>query len=401
MAKAPKADGSEEAGKATNGPAGEAEDAVVIEEVPPAEKGTAEREAAPSSDEHSSTQAPSDETAEEPLSPVQPGPQPARRGGLASMLALVAGGVLAAVIGFVAARTIVPEGWPFPGVTPEPDPVAVAVETQGKEIAALRAAVQALESDVSALRADTALSDTRRDLTARIDALAQSVSETRARLEALETRLAAVEKLAPEGSEAAQKAAEAYARELQALREMFAAELDKIRAEQGDVEALSAQAAAAARAAEARAALARVNEALAELSSLTDAEIPPALAEAAASGVPTLAALQDTFPPAAREAIAAALRDAVEKGEISRTTAFLKIQLGTRSLTPRPGDDADAILSRAEDALRKGDLAAALAELDTLPEAAKPAMADWRSAAERRLAATRAAEALAKTLNTN
>ena len=49
-----------------------------------------------------------------------------------------------------------------------------------------------------------------------------------------------------------------------------------------------------------------------------------------------------------------------------------------------PGDSADAVIARAERQLEDGDLTAALAALDTLPPAARNALAPWRERAEGR-----------------
>ncbi|PJE34836.1 hypothetical protein CVM52_20190, partial [Pseudooceanicola lipolyticus] len=68
--------------------------------------------------------------------------------------------------------------------------------------------------------------------------------------------------------------------------------------------------------------------------------------------------------------------------------------LGARSVEPRAGDDPDAILSRAEAAVSTGQLQQALDELAALPDAAKPALADWIDSAQRRIAAKQAATAL-------
>ncbi|MCA0920235.1 hypothetical protein [Pseudooceanicola nanhaiensis] len=121
-------------------------------------------------------------------------------------------------------------------------------------------------------------------------------------------------------------------------------------------------------------------------------EIPAPLSAPAQSGVTTLGALIDTYPDAARAALAD-VRMATGEGT-SSIGDFLKTQLGARSLTARDGDDADAVLSRAEAALRDGRLQDALAEIDTLPEPAKAAMADWTASATERAQALAAAEAL-------
>ena len=83
-------------------------------------------------------------------------------------------------------------------------------------------------------------------------------------------------------------AAEAYERELAALREMFEGELAKVEAAKTDATALEAQAAEAERAVVGRAALARITaaldsghpfgEALTELTAATGIAPPPGLA---------------------------------------------------------------------------------------------------------------------------
>ncbi|MGE4327554.1 MAG: COG4223 family protein, partial [Pseudodonghicola sp.] len=127
--------------------------------------------------------------------------------------------------------------------------------------------------------------------------------------------------------------------------------------------------------------------------------IPDALAATAKDGVVTLAALRDGFAPAARDALAAARAQA--KGTDRSLTAFLQRQLGARSVAPREGADPDAILSRAEAALTAGNLSAALTEVDSLPEAARAALADWSALAHLRANAIAAADTLAQSLNTN
>ena len=73
-----------------------------------------------------------------------------------------------------------------------------------------------------------------------------------------------------------------------------------------------------------------------------------------------------------------------------RVAAFLRRHTNARSLAPRDGDDVDAILSRAEAALSSGDVAGALAELETLPPEAAAPMQNWIDDAESRAAATAA-----------
>jgi hypothetical protein len=122
-------------------------------------------------------------------------------------------------------------------------------------------------------------------------------------------------------------------------------------------------------------------------------DIPAGLAEAAETGVATSANLQDRFPDLARAALAASPADA--GGGIG---SFLKSQFRARSVTPREGNDPDAILSRAEAAVRDGRLADALTEVETLPEDAKSAMSGWIADTQARQAAQDAVDTLSQRL---
>ncbi len=128
--------------------------------------------------------------------------------------------------------------------------------------------------------------------------------------------------------------------------------------------------------------------------------VPDTLATHAPGGVPTLEALQDSFPEAARAGLRAALQDMPAETAGERITNFLRAQVGARSTTPREGDDPDAVLSRAAAALEAGALDTALMELDALPEPALVAMQDWRRAAQARHDAEAEFETFATTLST-
>jgi hypothetical protein len=141
--------------------------------------------------------------------------------------------------------------------------------------------------------------------------------------------------------------------------------------------------------------------AVVDLRSSTGEGIAPVLEDHADGGVVTLAALLESYPDSAREALAKAREDKVDAGTGNKLGNFLKTQFGARSVEAREGTDTDAVLSRAEAALKAGDLSAALAELDTLAEGPKTVMAEWVAQAQTRAAATQAAEELAQTLNSN
>ena len=178
--------------------------------------------------------------------------------------------------------------------------------------------------------------------------------------------------------------------------EQAEAEVQEARAEAESVRSL----------AEARGALAEVGTALGSgapfagalgrLDANTEAAVPEALSAVADGGVATMTRLAERFPDAATAALKTAIREERPEGLASRVTGFLESQVATRSLTPREGDSTDAVLSRAEAALRQGDLDAALAELAALPApaAAAPEMADWLADARARRDAVAAFDTL-------
>lgn len=103
--------------------------------------------------------------------------------------------------------------------------------------------------------------------------------------------------------------------------------------------------------------------------------------EALQKEVPSLESLQAGFGDASRAALRATRIG--ENADGNFLTNFLRSQTGARSVEPREGNDPDAILSRANASVEKGNIAAALDEMAALPDAAKnaSAMSEWMSAA--------------------
>ena len=118
------------------------------------------------------------------------------------------------------------------------------------------------------------------------------------------------------------------------------------------------------------------------------------LRPAAASGVPSLAALRSSFDAVANRIVHAA--QAPEGDGLLEQAAGNLMSL----VTVRPvgadveGDSAAARVARAEAALDDGDLAAAVAELEALDGAAAEAAAPWLAEARPRLAAEAALHTL-------
>lgn len=301
----------------------------------------------------------------------------------------VLGGVIAAGLGFGLAQYL-----PFSAAGVAATGVSVEEFAAVKaEIAELRLALAAApETDLTAL-------------TQRIDALESQMTETTApdlapltgRIAALEARPVgslsgadAAALAALQAEVAAMKAGGISQAQVEAANSALQAKLDEAMAAATALQDGVAE--TAAKSAE-RAALLQISAALdsgapfgSALKALESAELPEILT-ANAGGLPSLKSLQDGFPQAARLALDAALKDQMGTSWTERFTGFLRTQVGARSLTPKEGNDPDAILSRAEAALTAGDVGAALAEIDQLPDVAKTAIAGWRVGADQRQAA--------------
>ncbi|TNC74332.1 COG4223 family protein [Rubellimicrobium roseum] len=214
----------------------------------------------------------------------------------------------------------------------------------------------------------------------RLTGTEETVAELQAALADLDTRLDAAEQASSSATEQARAAAQASeqiearaaAAEAQARRSAIVAQLDTA-LDSGEP----------------------FEPALSELEAV-GAQAPEALSSRAAEGVPTLADLRESFPEAARAALAAA-RDGGLVDDGDGVMGFLAGQLSLRSTAPRDGTDPDAVLSRAEDHLGQGRLGEALAEIETLPEAVRTTMNDWIAAARTRVEADAALDTLRDT----
>ncbi|WP_062762117.1 COG4223 family protein [Falsirhodobacter sp. alg1] len=280
-------------------------------------------------------------------------------------LPLVLGGVIAAVLGFGLAKWI-PGGWPIQ----DNAPLQAEIQRQAQEITSLRDRVASMTMPN--------LSPLEERLTA-LEQASGTTPEVQAQLDDLRARIESGT-IAPD----LQQAIDQTQRELADAR--------------AQAEQLQQQAVETARGTTVSAALARIAGAIdggtpfgAAIEDLRSAgvEIPAALGDAA-TGVPSLNALEQDFPEAARKALDASLRADSGASWTDRAGAFFRAQTGARSLTPREGNGADAILSRAESALRGGDVAGALAEIGNLSLEGQAAMSDWRADAEKRTAAVNA-----------
>ena len=317
--------------------------------------------------------------------PPPPEPEPKKSG----FMPLLLGGVIAAGLGYAVPTYFMPQE------------NAAVVALQG-QVAALETSVA--EADARAAEAqsqaqtasDAAAAITVPDVTPLEQTaadLAEQLAQLEARIAALEARPVSDDSGITEGDFANLRALLA---EQQAASAALTADMQRMASLQAEGLAnAETEALNAARAAQTAAALQVVRTALETgepFETALDAleNVPDALSAVAADGVATAESLQTAFPDLSRASLAAARSAAAEGDAAGSILAFVQKQVGARSVTPREGDDPDAVLSRAEAAVRVADWGTALTEIASLPEAAQAPLAEWRTAVQTRAAATTA-----------
>lgn len=366
----------------------------------------------------------------------------ARRGGFFPM---VLGGIVAGLIGYGTAQYLGPDGW-FP-TTRNGDQDGTTLAELQAQIEELRAEAATAADGRAAFEAELAsarsgATDSAAPLVDRLDGLQINSEELDQRLAALEEAratdpaeevqqsLATFEErqqqqfselrgtlndemtasLAP-----VREGQDAVGRDLAALQERVARLEEGLEARLAEVSDVRESAEAAEARARRQAALADIQAALtsgapyqepvsAIAASMDGAEapsVPEALAATAQDGVATLAQLQQDFPDAARAALAESIKATAGDDPVSRFGAFLRTQTGARSLSARDGDDPDAILSQAQDALNQGRVEETLTLLERLPEEGRAEMATWMAAARDRVAALAAFDEYSASLAQN
>lgn len=351
---------------------------------------------------------PSSENTEAPSQPIAPAQKSS-----SGILPLILGGAVVAGLGF-AAGTYAPiiRTAPASDVTNE---LKAEVDKLSKQLSTMEANskpvdLSQIEARLGSLESQPSGSATTPD----VSGLEQAIS-------ALDQRIAAVESAPSAGTGSlpadAQEVISVLRSELADMKSANSAATEEIKATvaeteakladaQAEAERLKAEAEKTAAAAIRRSAVSRIAAALesggpyaSALTELDGLDVPAVLTKNADSGIPSALDLAEAFPEAARNALDASLAAQIGGSWQDRATAFLKSTTGARSLTPREGDDPDAILSRAEDDVRRDDLAKALEEIATLPEQGQSAFADWILRAKMRLEAKAAVAQLTAELN--
>jgi hypothetical protein len=326
--------------------------------------------------------------------PRDSAPAPRQIGFLGPIL----GGALAAVGGFALAH------YDLLGLDSTDSSAEIASLTAGIEEAKAQQAnaLAGIEAKIGALG----------DRVSALEAVPPPQAPDLSRLDGMDERLAALEAVPSDGTGSTAALSAKLAELERRLTEVSAAQpstdiQDQISAALARLDA--AEAAAATKAAEAEATVRAADrtkalDALAaavadgrpfkaELEALADPTLSSALGTVAGSGVPSLSALQTDFPDAARAALRLSREIDGNDSWTERLGNFLASQTGARSITPREGDTADAILSRAEFAVSEGRVADALAELSPLDAAIKDPLTGWIASAETYVAATAALNA--------
>jgi hypothetical protein len=227
-------------------------------------------------------------------------------------------------------------------------------------------------------------------------ALSNQVAQLRARVTALEQKVAALPAASPPTAAAPAGG--------DALVAALSARMDGLNTEVAGLAAAARQAGsqtdtltALAKRVQLLARVAAISAALTQGLPLGDtAGLPPALARFGATPPPTEVQLRLAFPQAAVQARAAARPDGTRRGFWGalrdRAAALITVRRGDTVLI---GSGAVETLGRAQAALDAGDLAGALGVLATLPAPAAAAMAEWRAQAQALLDARAALAKLA------
>jgi len=332
-----------------------------------------------------------------------PGPAMAPATAFLLGAAVLAGGVILAVLAREAWLPLVDEG----AGSAATDPAALA------RVADLETRVAALESAPAPdlppdarrrLETLTTRLDGLDGLEGRLAALASADEALRRDLAAATARLDAPQTLSP----AAQEALGSLRDDLDGLGRTLGALESRLGALEGTLDSLSAERTAAAESAAGDLAtvlaVMQLRDALAgstpfateletlwtlaaardDLASALDALAP--LAPYADSGVPGLVALKAAFPALARAVVAA---DQAGAGEdwLAGVRRRLSSLVTVRPLGAVAGEDAPAVVARAEALLAEDDLAGAVAELGRLSGPPAAAAADWLARARARVAA--------------
>ena len=302
---------------------------------------------------------------------------------------LVVAGFVCAGLGFGAAILSQPSNpiWPV-----HPDVAQFRDETTG-QITGIDTRLNALEgrlTDVDQRAVGDVFQSDLDELTTSYD---QRFLEIASQLENFDKRLAALEKSTIDSAIPDELVAQ-YQDEVKRLKETLEAQRESLQQFMSETAETANEVTQRAKDTVARGILAQIraaidaggpfDTAIQEFDEQVGQALPNQLRSFAKEGVQTYQELRDSFAEAARSALNAARDELNESEGFTGIGNYLRKQFQARSVTPKTGDDADAVLSRAEQALRENDLNGALNELDALPDAARDQMQPWIDQARER-----------------
>ena len=305
------------------------------------------------------------------------------------VLQLVVAGFVCAGFGFGAAILSQPSNpiWPI-----HPDMAQFRDETTG-QIIGIDTRLNALEGRVTDVD-ERAVGDVfQSDLDELTNGYDQRFLEIASQLENFDKRLAALEESAIESAIPDELVAQ-YQGEVKRLKETLEAQRESLQKFMAETAEATNEVTQRAKETVARGILAQIraaidaggpfDTAIKEFDEQVGHALPNQLRSLAQEGVQTYQELRDSFAEAARSALNAARDELNESEGFMGIGNYLRQQFQARSVTPKMGDDADAVLSRVEQELRENDLTGALNELDALPDAARDQMQPWIDQARER-----------------
>ena len=305
------------------------------------------------------------------------------------VLQLVVAGFVCAGFGFGAAILSQPSNpiWPI-----HPDMAQFRDETTG-QIIGIDTRLNALEGRVTDVD-ERAVGDVfQSDLDELTNGYDQRFLEIASQLENFDKRLAALEESAIESAIPNELVAQ-YQGEVKRLKETLEAQRESLQKFMAETAEATNEVTQRAKDTVARGILAQIraaidaggpfDTAIKEFDEQVGHALPNQLRSLAQEGVQTYQELRDSFAEAARSALNAARDELNESEGFMGIGNYLRQQFQARSVTPKMGDDADAVLSRVEQELRENDLTGALNELDALPDAARDQMQPWIDQARKR-----------------
>ena len=313
---------------------------------------------------------------------------------------LIAGGIFAVAIGFSAAIGLYQYGVLITPTLPNEAQIDIgaSISKQNEQFSELEKRVSSVQSKLELLIARAGADNTGE----KIDLLGEEFNQFTTELETVNLQLAKLSKRTddlenrPVLQAVPEDIIEKHSKELETLQATLTQQREQVQAVMQEAEAKEAIAKKAALEARIFSAVSRLStavkngsnyaDALVDFEAASELKVPDVLRKYAQTGFVTKEQLIEQFPIAARLAVNSA-RSEGQDAQGKTFAEYLKTQLKARSVVPREGMSADAILSRAEAAVKDDRLTDALSELEALDLTARNQMNDWVSQAEERLAA--------------